>query len=98
MKSVHAIWKDGRIIPTQAIDWPDGTALSVEPLERPLMIESEGDLTGDDPASVSRWLAYFDSLPPLRMSEAEEAAWQAARGQMKDDTLTRMGRSIEEQP
>lgn len=98
MKSVHAIWKDGRIVPTQPVDWPDGTDLTVEPLEQPWTVEAEGDLAGDDPASIARWLAYFDALPPLRMSDAEEAAWQAARDQMKDYTLTKMRSRSDEKP
>jgi len=99
MKSIHAIWKDGRIVLTQPVDWPDGTALFVEPLEPRPPAEPEEDLTGDDPAAVSRWLAYFDTLPPLRMSEAEEAEWHAARRQMKDYTLSKMPeRSVEARP
>ncbi len=99
MKSIHAIWKDGRIVLTQPVDWPDGTTLSVEPLEhRPAAVREE-DLTGDDPTAVSRWLAYFDALPPLQMSNAEEAEWQAARRQMKEYTVTKMlERSVEDRP
>lgn len=97
MKSIHAIWKDGRIVPTQPVDWPDGTALSVEPLEQSSAAVPEEDLTGDDPTAISRWLTYFDALPPLRMAAAEEAEWQAARRQMKDYTVTRMrDRSVED--
>ncbi len=90
MRAVHAIWKDGRIIPTQPVDWPDGTALSVEPLEQSVPADVEGEIWGADPAAIARWIADFDALPPLRMSEAEEAHWQDARRQMRDYTLARM--------
>jgi hypothetical protein len=79
MRAIHAIWKDGRIVPTQPVDWPDGTALSVEPIEEPQEGELEGDLMGDDPASIARWLAWYDSLEPLIFTAEEEVAWQAAR-------------------
>jgi len=44
MRAIHAIWKDGQIVPTQPVDWPDGTALTVEPIEEPRAAEPEGDL------------------------------------------------------
>ena len=97
MRPVHAIWKDGRIVPTQPVDWPDGTALSVEPLNSAAAAELEGaaaelegDLIGDAPQSIARWLAAFDALPPLQMSEEEEGRWREARREVGDYTLARM--------
>jgi hypothetical protein len=84
MKTIHAIWKDGQIVPTQAVDWPERTALTVEPIEGSLVTHPEGDLLGDDPASIARWLAWFDSLEPLEFTPEEEAAWQAARRERRD--------------
>ena len=83
MKGIHAIWKDGRMIPTQPVDWPEGTALAVEPIEESLVTDPQGDLLGDDPASIARWLAWFDSLEPLSFTP-EEAAWEAARQERRD--------------
>ena len=90
MKAIHAIWKDGQIIPTEPVDWPDGTALTIEPVEEPQSVEPEGDLLGSDPASIARWTAYYDALPRWRMTEAEEAEWRAARQDIKDYTVAKM--------
>ncbi len=84
MKAIHAIWKNGQIVPTQPIDWPDGTTLSIEPIEEPRSDESEADLSGDDPAAIARRIAFFEALPPMRMSASEGAEWAAARQQMKE--------------
>jgi hypothetical protein len=84
MKTIHAVWKNGQIIPTQAVDWPEGTALAVEPIEESLVADPAGDLFGDDPASIARWLAWFDALEPLTFTPEEEAAWQAARLERRD--------------
>ena len=46
--------------------------------------EPEGDLLGDDPASIARWLAWFDSLEPLEFTLEEEAALEAARQERRD--------------
>lgn len=99
MKAIHAIWKDGRIIPAEPVDWPDGTTLTVEPIEAPRDTDSEEDLLGSDPASIARWIAAYDALPPFQMTEAEEAAWQAARRDVKEHTIAKMSRlSIESEP
>ena len=84
MKAIHAVWKNGQIIPTQPVDWPEGTALVVESTEESLMTDLEGDLLGDDPASIACWLAWFDSLEPLDFTPEEEAAWEAARRERRD--------------
>src|SRR5208337_236612 len=84
MKSIHAVWKNGQIVPTQPVDWPEGTALVVEPIEESLVTDPQGDLLGDDPASIARWLAWFDSLEPLSFTPEEEAAWEAARRERRD--------------
>ncbi|MGA7499374.1 MAG: hypothetical protein WBX00_21800, partial [Isosphaeraceae bacterium] len=52
--------------------------------EESLVTDPEGDLLGDDPASIARWLAWFDSLEPLSFTPEEEAAWEAARRERRD--------------
>ncbi len=32
MNAVSAIWTNGRILPSEPVDWPDGSELLVEPL------------------------------------------------------------------
>ena len=84
MKTIHAIWKNGRIVPTQPVDWPDGTALTVEPVEDPRAAEPQGDLVGDDPESIARWLAWYDALDPLVFTSEEEAAWEAEKRKRRE--------------
>jgi hypothetical protein len=95
MSTIHAVWKNGQIVPTQPVDWPEGTALAVGPIEESLLTDPEGDLLGDDPASIARWLAWFDSLEPLIFTPEEEAAWQAARRQHLDWEKSRFDKRSE---
>jgi hypothetical protein len=95
MSTIHAVWKNGQIVPTQPVDWPEGTALAVGPIEESLLTDPEGDLLGDDPASIARWLAWFDSLEPLIFTPEEEAAWQAARRQHRDWEKSRFDKRSE---
>jgi hypothetical protein len=99
VKAIEAIWKDGRIILTQSVDWPDGTTLTVKPIAEPHDSEADGDISGNDPDSIARWIALYDDLPPLQMTEAEEAEWRSARSDMKDHTIGAMSKlSIEGKP
>ncbi len=90
MKTIHAIWKNGRVLPDQPVDWPDGTALIIEPIENTEVPESEDDLLGNSPEAIARWVAYVDSLPRLEMTAEEEAEWQAARQEMKAYAIAKM--------
>ena len=90
MKGIQAIWKDGHIIPTQPVDWPDGTTLSIEAIEQPEESERGADLLGDSPSSIASWITAFDALPPLLMLDAEEEEWREARRDMKEHTIGKM--------
>ncbi len=96
MKAIQAVWKNGRIVPSQPVDWPDGTTLTVEPIEGPPTGQPEGDILGDDPASIARWLAWYDGLDPLIFTSEEEAAWQAARRESRDWEKSRFGERAEQ--
>ncbi len=84
MKAIHATWTNGQIVPMQPVDWPEGTALVVEPIKVSQQAESGDDLLGDDPASIARWMAWYDTLEPLVFTPEEEEAWQAARREGRD--------------
>jgi hypothetical protein len=42
-----------------------------------------GDEQEDDPESIARWIAEFDSIPPLELTAEEEAERRAARAAQK---------------
>jgi hypothetical protein len=84
MSTIHAVWKNCQIVPMQPVDWPEGTTLAVEPIEEAPATDPESDVLGVDPASIARWLVWFDSLEPLQFTPQEEAAWQAARRDRRD--------------
>jgi hypothetical protein len=47
MKTIRAVWKNGQILPTQPVDWPEGPALAVEPIAESLGTDPEGDVLGE---------------------------------------------------
>jgi hypothetical protein len=89
MSAVNAAYIDGRIVLDTSPDWPNGTRLVVKVVPVvPVRMMTE-DEQGDDPESITRWLVWFDSLEPLRLSpedeariaqvRAEDKAWELAR-------------------
>jgi hypothetical protein len=49
----------------------------------PDCLGTTGDEQANDPESIARWIAALDAIPPLEMTRAEEAGWQAAREAQK---------------
>lgn len=76
MIAVHAKWKDGRVIVEDIVDWPDGCELEVRPVS---VNDLDDDFQPNDPEGIERWIAEFQAIPPLEMTDEEEAEWQAAR-------------------
>src|SRR5208283_2071899 len=92
MHAITGTFKNGQIVPNQPAEWPEGTTVRIEPIPAPTEIEepdreklgmTEEEQT-DDPESVARWIAAFDSIPPLQMTPEEEVEWQAARQAQKE--------------
>ena len=76
MIAVHAKWKDGRVVVEEAVDWPDGCELEVRLVS---VNGSDDDVQPNDPDAIARWIAEFQAIPPLQMTDEELAEWQAAR-------------------
>jgi hypothetical protein len=74
MNAVKAKWKNGQVILEGHADWPEGSRLVVA--QESLADDEYGE---EDPESIARWIAEFDAIPPIEMTEQEEADWQAAR-------------------
>lgn len=87
MNSVKATWKNGQIVPDGPVDWPEGRRLVVleqPPVEIDFMTEDD---QGDDPSLVQRWVDELRAIPPLPMSQEQEAEMLAWRQQVKEFNL-----------
>ena len=93
MTAIHGHWQDGRVILDQPARWAEGLRLVVCELDETGLRTNCDEIVGmteeqqgDDPQSIARWLAKFDSIPPLEMSADEEAAMWAWQKQVGDYT------------
>lgn len=97
--TVHATWKDGHVVIDEAVDWPDGCQLEVRPMSVNGSGDDEDDVLAKDRAAITRWIAEFDAIPPLTMSDDEAAEWQAARRAQREfelSTFEQRARKIQE--
>ncbi|HYV35361.1 MAG TPA: antitoxin family protein [Gemmataceae bacterium] len=79
MDSIRATYSNGAFIPDGPVQWPEGKRVVVTPADQPGVHAMNEDNQGDDPQAIARWIAEFDSIPPLQMTQEEELQWQAAR-------------------
>jgi len=65
MNAIKGRYRNGQIILTQPADWPEDTEVLVEPVST----DDHEENWPTDPESIARWLAEFDAIPPLEMTE-----------------------------
>ena len=84
MNAIMATWTNGQIVPSEPVDWPEGSRLLVEQLEmgggKIGMDESDWD---DSPEGIAKWIAAVEEIEPMIWAEGEEEMYAAARGSQK---------------
>ncbi len=73
MNAIKAVWTNGRILPSEPVDWPEGSELLVEPVAHPEKLGLDESEWRDDPQSIADWIAWVDTIEPLVLSDAERA-------------------------
>lgn len=95
MNAIRATWTNGRIVPAEPVDWPEGSQLLVEPLpssERIGMDESEWR---DDPQSIAEWIAAVESIEPLVWAEEEEEQYERYREKCRQFNIEAVRKQME---
>lgn len=94
MAAVRGQYVDGHVVLSERADWPEGTQVVVAPVEETRAAELLEEQSASDPACIRAWIAEFDTIPPLELTEEEEAAWQAARRKQKEHELSRWHETV----
>ena len=94
MSAIRGVIHDGKVVFDTPPAWPEGTPVEVEPVRERIGISEEEQ--GDDPESIARWLAWFDSVEPVQMKPEEEAAMNEWRSKMKTFNVEAVRRQMEE--
>ena len=99
MNAVRAIWTNGRILPSEPVDWPEGIELLVEPLAPPgEKIGLSEDEWADDPDSIAAWIAAVDRIEPLVWAEGEEAELERWREKCRQFNIEAVRQQMEAMP
>jgi hypothetical protein len=96
MHAIKAIWKNGRILPSEPVDWPEGSELLVEPImgnENKLGLTEEE--WRDDPASIAAWEIGVRSIEPPEYSAEERAEMARYREEYRRYNLEAVRRQME---
>jgi hypothetical protein len=65
MHAIKATWTNGQIVPTEPVDWPEGSELLVEPVAKSEKIGLDESEWQDDPESIAAWIAAVEKLKPM---------------------------------
>jgi hypothetical protein len=81
MTTIKAVVRDGRIEVDEPIDLPNGTVLEIAVPDGARPTDRDEPMS---PAEIEEVLAAMDRMEPLRMTDAELAAWEADRKARRD--------------
>jgi hypothetical protein len=96
MNAVKATWTNGRIVPGEPVDWPDGSELVVEPVgtngEKVGVDESEWR---DDPAALADWDSWLRTVEPRVLTDDERTAFAAYDEEVRRYNLEAVRRQMQ---
>jgi hypothetical protein len=76
MNAIKATWTNGRIVPTEPVDWPEGIELVVEPVPSSEKIGLDESEWRDDPESIAAWIAAVEKLEPMIWADGEREEYE----------------------
>ena len=79
MGAIKAMIRNGRIEPDVPLDLPDGTAVTVLPVDAADDMGDFEDGWDNSPEGIAAWLRWYDSLEPLIFTAEERDAWKRDR-------------------
>ncbi len=91
MNAIHGTLREGKVEFDELPSWPEGSRVYIQLDKEEKEVAVSPD---DDPESIQRWLAWYDTLEPLVMTAKEEKEWENALREM--DALSQIDQEREE--
>ena len=83
MNAIKATWTNGRILPAEPVDWPEGSELLVEPVISAEKIGLDENDWCDDAAALADWEAWIDTIEPLELTDQERESMERFREEFR---------------
>ncbi len=96
MNAIRATWTNGQIVPSEPVDWPEGSELLVEPLPRHESLGMREEDWDDSPEGIAKWCEAVDKIEPFVWAEGEEEEYQRRREEVKKFNIEAVGKQMEE--
>lgn len=103
MNEISGTFRDGHVELNAAVDWPEGTPVTVQAQSLPSAAEPADDWRDnwgvdddwpDTPENRAEILRRIDAVEPLKMSPEEEAEWHAMLDWFGNYTLEAVKRDM----
>ena len=96
---LRAICSNGRILPSEPVDWPEGSQLRVEPFSPPReKIGLSEDEWRDDPDSIAAWIDAVEKIEPLIWAEGDEEEFERWRAKCRQFNTEAVRQQMEAMP
>lgn len=69
MNAIKATWTNGQIVPSEPVDWPEGSELLVEPVAPSEKIGLDESQWHDDAKALADWEAWIRTIEPLEYTD-----------------------------
>ena len=98
MHAIKATWTNGRILPSEPVDWPEGSELLVEPVLASDKIGLDESEWRDDPESIAVWIAAVEKIQPMIWAEGEREEYERYRQQVRQFNIEAVRKQMEAMP
>ncbi len=96
MRAIKAIWTNGRILPSEPVDWPEGSELVVEPVASSEKIGMDESEWRDDPESIAAWITAVEKIEPMIWAEGESEEYERFRKEFRQFNIEAVRKQMEE--
>ena len=96
MDAIRATVRSGRLELDAPPDWPEGTEVLIEPMNRRWeKIGIDESDWSDDPASLADWEAWIQTIEPLELTPEESKRMADFDSQMREYNLDAVRRQLQ---
>lgn len=95
MHAIRATWINGRIVPAEPVDWPEGSQLLVEPVPSGEKVGFTEDFWRDEPEAIAAWIEAVEKIDPMIWAEGEREEYERYRKESREFNIEAVPKQME---